>query len=181
MATKTQYEFFRSLYDEENNRLSELVNRAKVYLPVVTFFLGVLLLKSEWVISVAKGNLIIIFFFISMFSFFAALVTTIVSLRVMKYKGICDPEDVITQWGKSPPEDEQFFKERIADFAVAAQKNHTLNNTRGSWLHTTGIFLLIGVACSLIFLSLAISNPLPSKEVEHGQEKTCKRQEQTSD
>ena len=40
MATKDQYDFFRGLYEEEERTSQQLEGRAKVYLSVITAFLG---------------------------------------------------------------------------------------------------------------------------------------------
>jgi preprotein translocase subunit Sec61beta len=47
MATKDQYEFFRSLYDEEERTSLQLEGRAKVYLGIISAFLVTIFLKTD--------------------------------------------------------------------------------------------------------------------------------------
>lgn len=47
MATKDQYEFYRSLYDEEERTSLQLEGRTKVFLGIISAFLVTILLKSK--------------------------------------------------------------------------------------------------------------------------------------
>jgi hypothetical protein len=45
MATDTQYKVFKEVYDQESERYSNLGTRAGLYLTLITFYLGAVLLK----------------------------------------------------------------------------------------------------------------------------------------
>lgn len=157
MATKTQFDIFKSVYDEENTRLNELVTRAKVYLSVETFFLGALLFKFDLVLKMTKDAPILsLTFILSAVFFFVALLLTILSLRMLPYEAIFSPKQVINKFGETPPEDSDFLDDRIADLAVATEKNRKQNNRRANDLQWAGICLMIGFGTSIAFLLGAI-------------------------
>ena len=54
MATKEQYEFFKSLYDEENSRYSVLENRAKLYVTIIALYLGAIAFKIADVLALSS-------------------------------------------------------------------------------------------------------------------------------
>ncbi len=47
MASESQYEFFKCAYDEERDRYRELINRGKVFLTVVSIYLGLLAANAD--------------------------------------------------------------------------------------------------------------------------------------
>jgi hypothetical protein len=158
VATKTQFEIFKSVYDEENTRLSELVTRAKVYLSVETFILGALFFKFDSVLKITSGVTILPTLFILSVAFFlGALLLTIASLRILRYEGICYPEEVIRQFKEKPPQDSDFLDDRIVDLAVATQRNSRQNDKRAKCLQWAGTCLLIGFAFSTAFLLVVVT------------------------
>jgi hypothetical protein len=46
-VTKDQYEFFRSLYEDEQETSEKLEGRAKVYLGIVSAFLAAIIVKAD--------------------------------------------------------------------------------------------------------------------------------------
>ena len=56
------------------------------------------------------------------------------SIGVSNYEAINDPQDIIAGFGDTPPEDEDFFDDRIIDFTVAYQRNSAVNDTKATKL-----------------------------------------------
>jgi len=54
MATQAQYEFFRSLYEEEERTSVQLEGRAKVYLGIISAILVTVFLKTDDVVKSAN-------------------------------------------------------------------------------------------------------------------------------
>lgn len=159
MATKAQYEAFKFIYEEENTRLNELVTRAKVYLSLTTFVLGAFFLKIDTVLEITRGVPILgLTAFISETVFFAALVITVLSLRIMGYEGVCSPEKEIRRYGEQLPDDGEFLEDRIVDMAFATERNRKQNNRRGKCLKLAGVCLMIGFGSLLAFLIMTIAN-----------------------
>ena len=54
-VTKEQYEFYQSLYDQEERTSIQLEGRAKVYLGIVSAFLAAMILKAPDAEATAKS------------------------------------------------------------------------------------------------------------------------------
>jgi hypothetical protein len=152
MATEKQYQFFKSLYDEETARYSELINRAKIYFSIITFYLGALAFKADSAIELAERYRCPKLLYLSVgILFIIALSLTIVVLGIFKYERVCDPVKVIKSSGEEPPSDEDFFDYRIVDYAVASNRNSDKNNARANALWLASFFMLVGVIVHLSF------------------------------
>jgi hypothetical protein len=55
MATETQYKVFKEIYDDEAKRYSDLGTRCNLYLTIITFYVGVILLKVSDVVKAVTG------------------------------------------------------------------------------------------------------------------------------
>jgi hypothetical protein len=150
MATKEQYEFFRSLYEDEERVYSQLEARAKFYFSVVSLFLAALLLKAKevqesagalglpWWLVLVEGLLLS-----------GALLFVVCGVLIRRYEGIADPEDIIKNFGQKPPSNEQFFDDRIADYTVAANRNAAANERTARWLSYSGLLLTAAIVLLL--------------------------------
>lgn len=124
MATVTQYGVFKALYDEESDRYSGLERRSNLYLTIITFYLGVILFKVEDLLKVVSQFRIPLGLFLAVgVALVGALFLTVLAMGIHEYEGICDPERVIKDFGKSHPDDDQFLDDRIVDLAVATNRN----------------------------------------------------------
>ena len=154
MASKDQYEFFRGLYEEEERTAEQLESRAKVYLGIITAFLVAILLKTDDVIK--SGELLKVPFplilteaiFLS-----AALVCVIFALRIRAYEAVNDGVAIIEDYKGSGPTEEEFYEDRIADYAYASSRNRGLNNETAKVLAWSAWLILSGM---LVLLVLAI-------------------------
>jgi hypothetical protein len=164
MATKEQYEFFRSLYDEEERTYEQLEGRAKLYLTIVSLFLAGLLLKADetrksaaaiglpwWVLGATTILLA------------GTLALLVVAMRIRTYEGASDPEEIVKGFGEKPPKDEVFFDDRIADYVVATNRNTKVNNSTAMTLQyasysLAAAMLLLLVALVFTFQSVGGTN-----------------------
>jgi hypothetical protein len=135
LATKEQYEFFRSLYEAEERTYEQLEGRAKVYLGVVTAFLATVLVKASDVVESAKA-LNVPWWSILAEAILLTIVLTLIlfALRIRAYEAVNDGEEIIEEFGENIPSDEEFFDDRIADYAVAASRNLRANNETATFL-----------------------------------------------
>jgi hypothetical protein len=143
MATEKQYLFFKGLYDEENARQASLADRAKIYLSLITFYSAFVLFVAEKMkpdTPVLKGV-----FIGTVGSMLVAFLLSLWSIRVSEYEIPDDPQDIIAGFGAAPPEDEDFFDDRIVDFAVACQRNVAVNDEKAGQLTGAGYLLLAGI------------------------------------
>ena len=157
MATEAQYKIFKELYDEETKRYSDLDNKGKLYITIVTFYLGAIAFKfrdvSEFTNSVSFAKW---FYLVIASMLVAALVFTVYSLRVRTSEGIADPEEIIANFGPVAPTNEEFFEDRIADLAAATNKNSRRNNQIADYLAAAGVLILMAGAIQFILLLIAI-------------------------
>jgi len=157
VATAEQYKFFRALYDEEQARYGHLEARARLYITINTVYLSALAFKATDFLGFAKEFKVPTWLFLLAAAVLVlALALSILAIRIREYEGITDPEKVIDSFGEHPPSDEDFFDDRIADFAVAANRNSTQNDTVAAHLFWASIALLIGVLIHFASILVAL-------------------------
>lgn len=127
MATEIQYQIYKAVYDEEAARYSALENRSKLYLTIITFYLGAITFKINDVLEfVSKFNVRKWLYLASGFILVVALLLTVLATRIRKYEGICDLEEVYQS--NEGETDEDFLENRLTDLAVATNRNSDENN-----------------------------------------------------
>lgn len=157
MATKAQYDVFRGAYEEENDRHSGLEGRAKLYLTIITAYLGAVAFKTTDVLAFLKVFSIPFYWYLLLgVSLVLALLLTVCAMGIRKYEGVFDPEAEIKSFGEKQPTDEDFFDKRIVDLAVATSRNSDVNNRIASYLQWCGILVFIAVCLQLVVFGIAI-------------------------
>lgn len=175
MATETQYKVFKELYDEEAERYSALGTRSNLYLTVITFYLGVILLKVDDVLKFASGFRVSVVWFLCVGMFFViALLLTVAAIRIREYEGVCDPEEVIAGFGKHPPTDTKFLDDRIVDLAVATNRNSAQNDRVAGLLQWAATVILLAVLIQVAVFMVAIVHARSSNYAKTGEtQKNC--------
>jgi hypothetical protein len=102
MATKEQYEFFKSVYDEHRDRIKALESRAQLYFTIQSLYFGFVVLKFSDVYGAHDGAKLPGFFTIfqvvvALFLAFA-LTCTLFAVRIQRYETASNLRD-----GKSNP------------------------------------------------------------------------------
>jgi len=152
-----QYQIFKTLFDEESRRYSELEARSRLYLTVITFYLSVIGFKINDVVEFAnKFRVPLILYIVTAFALLLALLFTVASARIRNYERIADPEKIIRLLGESAPTDEDFLDARLIDLAVATNRNAIQNNRVALMLRYASTFIFIGVVLQIAILFLAI-------------------------
>jgi hypothetical protein len=152
MATKEQYEFFRSLYDEEEARYSQLEARARLYLAVISAFIAAIVLKANEIkqsIRILGGDRRLLAVATLLV---ASLVMIVISTKIRQYEGIADPREIIENFGPAPPSNEEFFDLRLADLTVATERNAKVNDQVARFLAWAGVLLALAMVALLLFL-----------------------------
>lgn len=156
VASKDQYEFFQSLYEEEERVSQQLEGRAKVYLSVITAFLVAFLLKAEEVSRSAKALKIPWWaMLVEALILGASLVCVVVALRIRTFEAVNDGVDIIEGYREELPTDEEFFEDRIADYAYASSTNRRVNDRVATTLAWAGWLLVAGMLFLLVLIILA--------------------------
>jgi hypothetical protein len=160
MATKDQYEFFKSIYAEHLERRKALETRAQLYFTIQSLYFGIVVLKVGEMVGIGNTGLPTAIgtqfpplyqgFQCAVATFLAfAICLTLWSVRVRTYQTVTDPEEVARDLLDEHVElmsDEEFFKRRIVDFSVAANWNEAKN-----WeAARNALGLLVMLAVSLI-------------------------------
>jgi len=157
MATEIQYKIFKEIYDEEAQRYSSLGTRANLYLTVITFYLGVILLKVDDLLKFLMGlGVSIVWFLCIGIVLVVALLLTVKAVDIRKYEGICDPEKVIYGFGEAPPTDEDFLDERVVDLAVATNRNSAQNDRVARLLKWAARVISVAVLLQVLVFAVAI-------------------------
>ena len=161
MATEKQVAFFKSLYDEELSRHGGLQERAKVYLTVITIYVGIVGLKIQDVATlvttfkVPYWLLLLVGVVVGI-----ALLLTVNAIRIREFEAAADPYEVAKEFKPAAPTDEAFFASRIADYTVATKKNREVNNKIGGRLHWAAVALACAVGIHLLSMILALHHEL---------------------
>jgi hypothetical protein len=158
MASEAQYDFFKYLYDEEAKRYVLLDGKAKLYITIVTFYLGAIAFKFkdvlEFTISISYAKWL---YSAIALVLVGALLCTVNAVRVRLFEGVADPEEIIRKLGDNPPTDDDFRDDRIADFAVATNKNYAQNNRIAKSLSWASVLILsAGMIQFLLFLIVLV-------------------------
>lgn len=151
MATKEQYEFFRFLHEDEERTYLALEARTRFYFAVISLFLASLLFKTGeprsstgvfgmpwWVLALVATVLA------------ASVVLVVLAARIQTYEGVADPEQVISTFRTAQPKDSDFFDDRIADLAVATNRNAAVNDRVANLLSHAAVCLALAM---LVLLS----------------------------
>jgi hypothetical protein len=129
MATKTQYDFFKAVYDEETERYNALEGRAKLYLTIITFYLGAIAFKIDDVMKfVSQFRMPIWLYMLLTTVLLIALLLTVLATRIRVYESVCDLKRIIGSFGESPPNDEDFLDDHLVELAVATDRNRKEND-----------------------------------------------------
>jgi len=159
MATKIQYEIFKAVYDEEAGRYSALESRSKLYLTILTFYLGALAFKIEDVMKFVSQFRVPLWLYMSIsLVVLLSLLLTILATRIREFEGICDLEQVVDSFGTDAPSDEDFLDDRLADLVVATKRNSIQNDKIAKCLQWASYMLFVAVLLQLFVFVFAISN-----------------------
>lgn len=155
MASEKQYDFFKYVYEKEQDRYKELLNRGKLFIGVIAFYIGTLAMNSSMnLFDLIKtqdfwNNILLIG---SLFFFGVGFLFNIFALGLYKHENITNLTRVIKSYGEKPMPDEQFFDYRLVDFAVATERNHKKNNLRALFLTGALICIFLGIGFHLSFV-----------------------------
>jgi hypothetical protein len=173
MATEIQYRVFKEIYDDESERYSDLGTRSNLYLTLITFYLGVILLKFDDVSKFINLFRVSMVLFLSIGALLVlALLFTALALGIREYEGICDPEEVIQNFGKDRPSDEDFLDDRIVDLAVATNRNSKQNDRVAALLQWAARLIALAVLLQVLVFSIAL---LHSRSSSNGQNESQKK------
>lgn len=154
MSSKEQYEVFKFIYDQEIARESTLLDRSKLYISLLTLYSGfvVFVVKDarpastiQWSIFAGAAILLAVAFLLSLRATYVA-----------NYEGVNNPEKIIEEELSLSPTDEEFFLRRIADLAVACNRNSKINDARADRLHVAGIFMFSGIVLHTVYFLLLV-------------------------
>ncbi|RWI57032.1 MAG: hypothetical protein EOR16_15610 [Mesorhizobium sp.] len=155
MATEAQYAFFRFLYEEENAREDTINQYSKTLLSLTTLYSGFVIFVVEKMTMMTLPMKIM--FVATVASMLTGLVVTVWGSRLADFEGVNDPEKVVDQYDDAEDmPDEQFFDKRIADFAIATNRNSRVNDRRAKALLIASYCLVAGILCHAIFFMIAL-------------------------
>jgi hypothetical protein len=154
MATEKQYAFFKALYDEENERSKILGEHAKNNLALTTLYSAFVLFpfKDLNIISTLEKWV----FIIGVTLMLLAILLSLQATNIAKYEAITEPRDIFEKFGDNPPDDAEFFDDRIVDYSVAYERNSAVNDRKAAHLYVARYLLLGGITSHAIYIFLHI-------------------------
>ncbi|MDX2044952.1 MAG: hypothetical protein SF097_27320 [Acidobacteriota bacterium] len=152
MATEAQYQFFKGLYDAEQARYRELIDRGKLFLSIITIYLGLLSVAADKTIPKLDSSLFAkSAYVVSVMFIIIAMALVVLAVGIFKYEYPSDPQRIIESFKDVPPTDDDFRDERIIDFTVATKRNFSQNEMRARLLRLSSFMLLLGALGQAIF------------------------------
>ena len=154
MATEKQYLFFKSVYDEETARQASLQDRAKYYLSIITFYSAFILFVAE---KLKPTNITLkVVFVAAVGSMLVAFLYSLWSIKISNYEAPSDPNEIIDGFQTAPPTDEDFFDDRIIDYAVAYERNSAVNDSKANQLSVAGYWMLVGLTAHALYFTVRL-------------------------
>lgn len=156
MFTRTKYDVFKQIYDEEMGRCEELVGRSRLYLGICTFFAGGLAFGLIDEVMQADG-LTVFVGFTTIGLFLITILVLVGSARVFPYKAMDTPDAIINEtrkkYGKGAHvSDAEFLRDRMENIIVAYRENRISNDTRARYIQVATIGMVLGI----IFAGLTV-------------------------
>ena len=154
MATEAQYACFKDIFDRESVRQEQLIERGKVFLSIITLYLGLLGVAVDEIVPEIRGNWLAVCAYLASFAAFLLSIALVIrALGIYKYVYPTDPERVVLQIEDDWPMDSEFFDDRIAELAAAFKTNHPANERRANLLKLASFSMLAGIGLQAIVLS----------------------------
>ena len=157
-VTKEQYEFYRALFDAEERTSLQLEGRAKVYLGIVSAFVAAMIVKASDAEATARSlHIPWGLMLLEALPMTIALALILWALRIRNFEAVNDGAQIISEYGDDWPTEEQFYGDRLVDYAFASSTNRTLNNKTAlflswsSWFMASGIIYFLGIVLFAIW------------------------------
>lgn len=139
MATQAQYDFFKQLFELEEQRYANLQMKAKFFLGAASAVVAAVTLKLPDVLTfVQRFRVDVSAVILIGIGMTVAIVCSIAAMTIAHYDRVADPERIIRSFGDDPPADDDFRDDRIVDYAVATNVNFKTNNRTATYLQVAG-------------------------------------------
>jgi len=164
MATERQYDFYKLLYDEENARSEQLPSQAKHYLSLATLYSAFVIFFVEKVLPAIETEhkqpssilAMKIVFIATICAMAASFLFSLLVVQVSDFEALTTPKDIIVELKDKEVTDKEFFKDRIADIAVAFSRNSDVNDGKAIYLQCAGYALLAGIMLHATFFIIRL-------------------------
>lgn len=157
MVTQEQFDFFKKVYQKEEDRFKELIGRGKIFISIITIYIGIFTLKVTDLGILEKDNLISKLLFLSSgFSFIISLVFSVLSIGIFNYEGIFDFEEEVRELIKNPRDNSKFYRNRLVDLTVSYERNSIQNDKRARYLWLASVFIFLGIFSHLIMFYIHV-------------------------
>lgn len=146
---KEKYEIFKYIFEKEEKRRDELTGRIKIYLSILTFYLGVLAFNLKEVQEVLQdtGLSVKVLWVITLVALVVPLFF-IVRTLTLQYQGMSGLDDLIQSDEVSNTNASEFYLARMVDLADVHDQNIVTNDRVSRDLAISTVFLSIGIATS---------------------------------
>lgn len=159
-------EYCRYLYDEEKertNRIEKKIDVFKIYLSGGVL-VSLILPFGEVHSFVAKGvtihplgTIITSFYALSIFMFLSSFVFTVLIYKVEQFESPAESSRLVDR-ALSAKDEQEFISTIIADYSIAASRNHIINDKKAVYLSKA--FFSFFMAVILVIVSLLLSKAI---------------------
>jgi hypothetical protein len=88
-----QYEIFFSIFQQENERFKELINRGKIFLSIITVYLGLFTIKLSDLVAITESQVGLFLATVTGSFFILSLLFTCLALGLYRYEALCNIKD----------------------------------------------------------------------------------------
>jgi hypothetical protein len=146
VATEAQLAFFKGLYDEEQARYLNLVDRGKTYLSIATLYFSALAIvadKTHAIVSALPKAAGLYLIGVGVLATSMGLI--LAAIGIMRYVYPCDAYRIITDAKMQLLSEKEFREKRILEYAAATHTNAKKNEHRATLLRFASFALLGGI------------------------------------
>lgn len=155
-------EYCKYLYEEEKERTSRIEKKIDIF----SLFLGggvlvslilpidkIQLIFNNGIINQPLGMFLVTFYFVTLFMFFLSFIFTIRIYKVQKFERPSDTKIIVSR-SMNMKDLNDFLSTIIADYAIAAARNHDINDNKADYLSKALLYFLMGVVFTVISIIL---------------------------
>jgi len=155
-------EYCKYLYEEEKERTSRIEKKIDVFRIYLGGGILLYLLPpidkvhssiTSGKLSQLSGIVLIIFYSLSLIMFVLSFVFTVLTYKVQKFERPADPTSVIRR-SLDAKDENDFISTIIADYSVAATRNHEVNEKKAAYLGKSLLLFFLAVISMVVNIVL---------------------------
>jgi len=139
--------YLKFIFEVEEERHRDLTNLGKLFSGVISGFLGLVAFRMTdfQALFAATHDALLYAHAIGLLALAVALLLVVRSMGIRVYERLNDPEAVLESCERHGWDGAKLRMHRMADYAIAANRNKLSNDAQAYWLRISGWFMLFGL------------------------------------